>query len=296
MTPALSLNRQLKDLMARRQAVIIAGAPNALAARLIEDIGFEAVYVTGAGVTNMFLGKPDLGLITLTELAQHVAAMRDAVGLPLIVDADTGFGNAINMTRTTRVLERCGANAIQIEDQVFPKRCGHFTGKEVIPLDEMVQKIHSAVDSRLDPDFQIIARTDALQAHGLEAALDRGAAYIEAGADATFIEAPRNEEELAAIPARLAVPQIANMVFGGSTPLLDQSALARMGYAVVIYANVALQAAIHGMQGALSGLKRDGSLAAVADSLTSFEERQRVVAKPHYDALEKKYSAKAAAE
>jgi 2-methylisocitrate lyase-like PEP mutase family enzyme len=293
---AAPLNRRLKALMAERRAMVVAGAPNALAARLIEDIGFEAVYVTGAGLTNMYLGKPDLGLITLTELADHVAAMRDAVGLPLIVDADTGFGNAINMTRTVRLLERCGANAIQIEDQVFPKRCGHFTGKEVVPLEEMIQKIHAAVDSRRDADFQIIARTDALQGHGLEAALDRGAAFIEAGADATFIEAPRDAEELAAIPARLSVPQVANMVFGGSTPLHDQAALAGMGYALVIYANVALQSAIHGMQAALSALRRDGSLDAVTDILAPFEERQRVVDKPHYDALERKYTTKAAAE
>jgi len=296
MSADASRNAALKALLARRQALIVPGAPNALAARLIEDIGFEAVYVTGAGVTNMYLGTPDLALITLSELADHVAAMRDAVALPLIVDADTGFGNAVNVTRTVTVLERSGASAIQIEDQVFPKRCGHFSGKDVIATDEMVQKIHAAVDSRRDADFQIIARTDARQGRGMDEALDRAEAFIEAGADLTFVEAPQSAEELAAIPRRLAVPQVANMVFGGRTPLLGQAELAAMGFAMVIYANAALQSAIHGMQTALSALRRDGSLDAVAEILTPFDERQRLVAKPLYDAMEQRYSGKAAAE
>ncbi len=292
----MTLNRRLKDMLAARQALIVPGAPNALAARIIEDIGYEAVYVTGAGVTNSFLGTPDIGLITLTELADHVAAIRDVVSLPLIVDADTGFGNAVNMTRTVAVLERCGANAIQIEDQVFPKRCGHFAGKQVIETDEMVQKIRAAVDSRRDGDLQIIARTDARQAFGLEAALDRAAAFIEAGADVTFVEAPRDMVELAEIPKRLDVPQVANMVFGGDTPLLSQTELADMGFALVLYANAALQSAIHGMTTALGALHRDGNLHAVADLLAPFDERQRLVAKPAYDALERKYRTKPAAE
>jgi 2-methylisocitrate lyase-like PEP mutase family enzyme len=291
MSAAGSRNKALKALLARRDAVIVPGAPNALAARVIEDQGFDAIYVTGAGVTNMYLGTPDLGLITLTELADHVAAMRAVVSLPLIVDADTGFGNAINVTRTVKVLEAAGASAMQIEDQVFPKRCGHFAGKAVIETGEMVQKIRAAVDSRADQDFQIIARTDARQTLGLEAALERAAAFVEAGADLTFVEAPQNNDELAAIPARLAVPQVANMVFGGQTPLLDRATLADMGFSMVLYANAALQSALHGMQMALGALHRDGSLASVGDILASFDERQRVVAKPQYDALEKKYVA-----
>ena len=283
------MNARLKALLAGRRATIVPGAPNALAARLIEDAGFEAVYVTGAGVTNMYLGTPDLGLITLTELAGHVTAIREAVSLPLIADADTGFGNAINVTRTVKALERAGASAIQLEDQVFPKRCGHFAGKEVVPAAEMAQKIHAAVDSRLADDFLIIARTDSRQTLGLEEALDRGGAYIEAGADLTFIEAPQSTEELAAIPKRLAVPQVANMVFGGSTPLIDQADLAEMGFALVLYANAALQSAIHGMQRVLGALRQEGSLASVEAILAPFEERQRVVAKPYYDELERKY-------
>lgn len=292
----MALNRQLKQLLAERRAPIVPGAPNALAARIIEDIGYEAVYVTGAGVTNSFLGTPDIGLITLTELAAHVAAIRDAVALPLIVDADTGFGNPINMTRTVAVLERSGANGIQIEDQVFPKRCGHFTGKQVIATDEMVQKIRAAVDSRRDDDLQIIARTDARQEFGLEAALERAAAFVEAGADATFVEAPRNRGELAQIPKRIAQPQVANMVFGGDTPLAGQDELADMGFAVVLYANTALQSAIHGMTTALGALHRDGNLDRVADLIAPFGERQRLVAKPAYDALERKYVTDPAAD
>ncbi len=292
----MTLNRQLKDLLAARRAAIAPGAPNALAARIIEDIGYPAVYVTGAGVTNSFLGTPDIGLITLTELADHVAAIRDVVSLPLIVDGDTGFGNAINMTRTVAVLERSGANGIQIEDQVFPKRCGHFAGKQVIEAEEMVQKIHAAVDSRRDGDLQIIARTDARQAFGLEAALERAAAFIEAGADVTFVEAPRDVGELAEIPKRLGRPQVANMVFGGDTPLLSQTELADMGFALVLYANAALQSAIHGMTTALAALHRDGNLDAVADLLAPFAERQRLVAKPAYDALGRKYGTERAAD
>src|SRR6185437_14920008 len=153
--------------------LILAGAPDALTARLIEELGFEAVYVTGAGVTNRHLGVPDLGLITLSELADHVEAIRGAVELPIVVDADTGFGGPLNVRRTVQVLERRGANAIQLEDQVFPKRCGHFAGTEVIPADEMVAKLGAALDARRDDSLVIIARTDARQAHGLEAALDR---------------------------------------------------------------------------------------------------------------------------
>src|ERR1700690_3987928 len=171
-------NRQLRQLLAQRKAVLLPGSANALAARVIEDIGFKAIYVTGAGVSNTFLGVPDIGLLSVTELAGHVSAMRDVVSLPLIVDADTGFGNALNVARTIQTLERSGANAIQLEDQDFPKRCGHFSGKSVIAREEMVQKIHAAVDARVDPDLVIIARTDAIAGNGFEDAMERAAAYI----------------------------------------------------------------------------------------------------------------------
>ena len=281
--------QRLKRLLAGRVAVTIPGAANALFARVIEDQGFEAVYVTGAGIANMSLGVPDLGLTTLSEVASQVAAMADAVALPLIVDADTGFGNAVNMVRTIRSLERAGAAGIQIEDQVFPKKCGHFVGKAVIPPNEMVQKIKAATDSRRDQDLQIIARTDAAAVEGIEAAIARAHAYIEAGADATFIEAPTTLADLARIPAELPSPQIANIVFGGRTPEAGRERLAEMGFSAVLYANAALQAALKACNEVLGALKRDGSLAAVADRLASFEERQRAVAKDVWDRRETRY-------
>jgi 2-methylisocitrate lyase-like PEP mutase family enzyme len=285
-----SCNRRLRDLLRARKAVLLPGAANALTARVIEDLGFAAIYVTGAGVTNTFLGMPDIGLISVSELANHVGAMREAVALPLIVDADTGFGNALNVGRTIQTLERAGANAIQLEDQDFPKRCGHFSGKSVIARAEMVQKIHAAVDARNDPDLVIMARTDAIAINGFDEAMERAAAYIEAGADMTFVEAPRSKEQIADIPKRLPVPQLINIVAGGLTPMIPRDELESMGYAMVLYANAALQASIAGMQKVLGQLKERGSLAGMANELASFEERQRLVQKPQFDALEKKYS------
>jgi 2-methylisocitrate lyase-like PEP mutase family enzyme len=282
------LTSQLKALLATRRAVILPGTPNALFARVIEDLGFEAVYVTGAGIANMSLGVPDIGLVTLSELVEHVAAICDAVTVPVLADADTGFGNPVNMTRTVRMLERAGAAGIQIEDQVFPKKCGHFKGKDVIPLGEMVQKIKAAVDSRLDGDFQIVARTDARAVRGFEEGMERAHAFIAAGADATFVEAPINLDELARIGA-LPVPQLANMVFGGLTPSVPQKGLADMGFGAVLYANAALQAALKSVRDVLGSLKANGSLDAVREQLASFDERQRVVDKDRYDALEARY-------
>jgi len=285
-----SCNRQLRELLRQRKAVLLPGAANALAARVIEDIGFKAIYVTGAGVANTFLGVPDIGLLSVTELASHVSAMREAVALPLIIDADTGFGNAINVTRTIQTLERSGANAIQLEDQEFPKRCGHFFGKSVISRAEMMQKIHAAVDARVDPDLVIVARTDAIAVNGFDDAMERAAAYIEAGADMIFVEAPRSREQIAEIPKRLSVPQFINIVAGGLTPMIGLGELEKMGYSMVLYANTALQASIAGMQKVLGHLKAHGSLDGVSNQLASFEERQRIVSKPHFDDLEKKYS------
>jgi len=280
---------RLKALLARKSAAVLPGTPNALFARVIEDLGFEAVYVTGAGVANMSLGVPDIGLVTLTELTDQVAAICDVVTLPVLADADTGFGNPVNMVRTVRALERAGAAGVQIEDQVFPKRCGHFSGKEVIPLNEMVQKIKAAVDTRQDGDFQIVARTDARAVEGFEAALERAHAFIEMGADATFVEAPISTTELAKIAQSLRVPQFANMVFGGLTPAVPQSELAHMGFGAVLYANAALQAALKSVRDVLASLKQNGSLDEVRENLASFEERQRAVAKDRYDELEVRY-------
>jgi 2-methylisocitrate lyase-like PEP mutase family enzyme len=279
----------LRAAMGRRAALLAPGAANALTARIIEDCGFDICYVTGAGIANTLLGVPDIGLVTMSELAGTVAAIAEISSLPLVVDIDTGFGNAVNTYRTVRVLERAGAAALQIEDQVFPKKCGHFSGKAVIPVDEMTAKIRAAVDARTDANLMIIARTDAAAVDGFTAALDRAAEFVAAGADMTFVEAPRSDTELAMIPARLAVPQIANMVVGGKTPLLPQARLADMGFALVLYANAPLQAAMRAMHDVLSALHRDGGLDAVADRMVGFEERQRLVTKHVYDVLEDRY-------
>jgi 2-methylisocitrate lyase-like PEP mutase family enzyme len=286
---SLEINRKFRERVAQRDALLMPGAANALAARVIEDLGFEAVYLSGAGLSNTYLGLPDLGFVGLAELVQHTATIRDAVALPIVVDADTGFGNALNVRHTIRQLERAGASAIQIEDQIIPKRCGHFVGKDVIPLDEMVGKIKAALDARTDPNLLIVARTDARATLGLEGALERGAAFAEVGADVVFVEAPESLDEMRAIAKRLPVPHLVNMVVGGRTPIVDLPELRQMGFALVLYANAALQGAVRGMQEALGLLKRTGRLDESAP-VASFAERQRLVGKPLYDELEKRYS------
>jgi 2-methylisocitrate lyase-like PEP mutase family enzyme len=215
-------------------------------------------------------------------------AIRGVMDLPLIVDADTGFGNAVNVVHTVRTLEQAGASAIQIEDQHSPKRCGHFSGKELIPLAEMVGKVRAAVDTRRQ-DLVVIARTDACAVEGFKAAIERASRYIEAGADVTFVEAPESLEDLKAVPSRLKAPQLVNMVLGGKTPIVDAQAAGEMGFSLVLYANAALQSAVHGMQTALSALKTTGVLDERA--VAAFAERQRLVDKPGYDALEIRYAA-----
>lgn len=281
--------RRLRAAIEERRALLVPGAANALTARIIEDLGYEAAYLTGAGLANTGFGLPDLGLVTMTEVVDATAAIADVTDLPLIVDADTGFGNPLNMTRTVRALERAGANALQIEDQVFPKRCGHFSGKETIPSVEMVSKVKAAVDARHSQDLLIIARTDALAGEGLEAALDRARAYIEAGADVTFVEAPVDEAQMRTIASSLPVPQLVNLVVGGRTPMRSVEQLREMGFAIVLYANAALQAAVLAMREVLGALQRDGSLEQVRDRLASFDERQRTVQKDRWDALDARY-------
>jgi 2-methylisocitrate lyase-like PEP mutase family enzyme len=280
----------LRAKLLERRGLLVPGAANALAARIIDDLGFEAVYLSGAGVTNTFWGMPDLGFLSLPEIAQHTATVREAVNIPVLVDADTGFGNALNVRHCVRVLERSGADAIQIEDQTMPKKCGHFSGKSVIPTEEMVGKIKAAVDARMSDDLLIIARTDALEVDGFEAAIERAERYIEVGADVTFVEAPESSEVMRRIPQRLSAPQIVNVVVGGKTPVLAQKELAKMGFALVLYANVALQGAIAGMQTALKQLKTSGRMDEASAMVASFAERQRLVKKPLFDELEGKYA------
>ncbi|MDZ7855505.1 isocitrate lyase/PEP mutase family protein [Sphaerotilus sp.] len=286
----MSTRQQLKALAEARRGVIVPGAFNALSAKVIEDLGFEAIYVTGAGVTNMWFGMPDQGFMGLAEIADHTARIRDAVSLPLIVDADTGFGNALNVRHTVRTLERAGADCIQFEDQVAPKRCGHFSGKEVISTEEAVSKIKAAVDARHDPHLMIMARTDAAATHGFEAAVERAQRFAEAGADILFVEAVTLADEVRALPRRLAKPQLMNMVIGGKTPIFNATELGEIGFGIVLYANAALQGAVAGMQKALTVLRDAREMREDSGLVTPFSERQRLVGKPEWDKLEQQYS------
>jgi 2-methylisocitrate lyase-like PEP mutase family enzyme len=285
-----TLNRTLRRDLVAGAGLMMPGAANALAARIIEATGHKVMMVSGAAIANTYLGVPDIGLVSVTELASHVAAIRDVVNIPILADADTGFGNALNARRTVQLLERAGANAIMIEDQTYPKRCGHFEGKDVIPTAEMVSKLKAAVDARLDADLMILARTDARAVEGFEAALDRARAYREAGADFLFIEAPLSKEELLAIPREVPGIHLCNMVIGGKTPLLPREELARAGYAAVCYANAALQASMLAMQQVLAHLHEKGSIAGIEAKLMMFGERQQVLDAPKFKELERRYT------
>ena len=288
-----SPGKTLKKKVNERRGLLVPGAANALSARIIQDMGFEAVYLSGAGLTNMFYGIPYMGFISLQDLANHTSAIRDAMELPLIVDVDTGFGNALNMRHTVKVMERAGASCIQIEDQVMPKKCGHFAGKDVIGAEEAASKIKAAVDARQSEDFLILARTDARAIHGFEAAVERAHKFIEAGADITFVEAPESVDEIRKIPQAVSkVPQLVNIVIGGKTPVVDLKDLAEMKFGIVLYANAALQGAIVGMQKALQQLKATGRMDEDTGLVATFKERQRLVQKPEFDALDKKYAVK----
>jgi len=282
--------KTLRTLVEARRGALVPGAFNALSARVIEDLGFEAIYVTGAGVTNMNLGLPDQGFMGLAEIAEATSRIRDAVGLPLIVDMDTGFGNALNTYHSVRKLERAGADCVQLEDQVAPKRCGHFSGKEVISTEEAVSKIKAAVDARTDPDFMIMARTDAAATHGFEAAVERAQRFAEAGADILFVEAVTSADEIRALPRRLGPPQLMNMVIGGRTPIVGADELGQLGYGIVLYANAALQGALAGMQRALGVLRDTRRIDEDPALVAPFRERQRLVGKPAWDELEKRYT------
>jgi 2-methylisocitrate lyase-like PEP mutase family enzyme len=282
--------RELLNRRAGDRPLILPGVPDALGARVVETLGFEAVYVTGAGVTNARLGVPDLGLITLSELADTVEAIREAVEIPIVVDADTGFGGPLNVRRTITTLQRRGANAIQLEDQVFPKRCGHFAGKEVIPAAEMVAKLHAALDARADDSLLIVARTDARQTDGLPEALERAHLYREAGADVIFVEAPTSRDELAEIGGRIDGPLLVNVVEGGDTPQLPAAELGALGFSIVLYANAALRGAVHGMQAVLTHLRDTGSTAGALDQMIGWQERQALVGKPAFDDLSERYA------
>ncbi|MPY96202.1 MAG: carboxyvinyl-carboxyphosphonate phosphorylmutase [Acidimicrobiia bacterium] len=280
---------RLRARLATGELLVLPGAPNALTARVIEDCGFDAAYVTGAGVANTFLGVADIGLLSVGELVDHVAAMAAAVALPLVVDADTGFGGPLNVARTVRSLERAGAAAIQLEDQTFPKRCGHFAGTEVVPRQEMLGKLRAAVDARESADLVIVARTDARAGHGLDEACERANGYREAGADVLFVEALRSVAEVEEVPRRVPGPLLVNLVEGGVTPALPAARLEALGYSIALHANLALLASVGAMQAVLGELRASREVTETRGVLASWEERQRLVRRQELDDLGARY-------
>src|SRR5919108_2904179 len=273
------MNRRqtFKQLLKRNRLLLAPGCFDGLSARLVEEAGFEAAYLSGGAVARS-MGLPDIGLVTMSEVIERAAQVVAAVKIPVIADADTGYGNAINLVRTVREYERVGVAAIHIEDQITPKRCGHLEGKEVIVLPEMVKKLEAALASRNDPDFCIIARTDARAVHGLDDAINRGRAFAQLGVDAVFVEAPQSENELEEIPRALSeVPLLVNVFKGGKTPVLPIGRLETMGYRIAIYPSETQRAAIHSMRQALGLLKRNGTTEAMDEALTTFKERDKIV-------------------
>jgi 2,3-dimethylmalate lyase len=282
---------RLRDLLTGPDLVVAPGAYDALSARLIAQAGFSVVYMTGFGTAASVLGQPDVGLLTMSEMVSRAAAVAAVIGdLPLIADADTGYGNPINVRRTIREYERAGVAGLHIEDQVWPKKCGHMEGKQVIPLDEMVQKIHAAVDARQDPDFVIIARTDAIAVYGLEDALQRGQTYREAGADVVFIEAPRSIVELQAIVQTFSnVPLLYNWADSGKTPLLPLDEIRTLGFKLVIFPVSMLFAATHAMLRLLEVLKQGQTPTPFAEHMVTFSQFTDQIGLPDIQALERQY-------
>lgn len=282
----MSAGARLRTLLARPGILVVPGAVDALNARLVEETGFEAVYATGAGIANAKLGLPDLGLATMTEILDQVRSMVAAVDIPVIADIDTGYGNPLNVFRTVREFGRAGVAAIQLEDQVTPKRCGHFSGKEVVPEDDMVRKIVAAREARQEGDLVIIARTDSLAVDGLDGAIRRSRAYAAAGADLIFVEAPRTDAELAALPGAIPAPLLVNMTEGGRTPLHAAADLEQMGYKVALFPNSLMRAALQAGREVLQTLHASGQTTTVLSRLASWETRQNLVRLPDYEALE----------
>ena len=287
-----SRETSLAALLRQERPLLAPGCYDALSARLVEEAGFSAAYMTGFGTAAGRLGRPDVGLLTMSEMVDNAHRIVEAVDIPVIADADTGYGNPINVVRTVREYERAGVAAIHIEDQVAPKKCGHMEGKQVVAAPEMAQKIRAAVDARRSTDFLIIARTDAAAVEGLDAAVERGHIYREAGADLLFIEAPRSEPEIAAVAeAFKGVPLLFNYAEGGKTPAVDLSRLAELGFAVVIFPISTLLAATGAMRQVLARIRADGTPRAVLDELPSFTGFLDFIGLPEIRDLERRYAA-----
>jgi 2-methylisocitrate lyase-like PEP mutase family enzyme len=287
----MSPRQTLKKLLQRNKLLVAPGCFDGLSARLVEEAGFEAAYLSGGAVARS-MGIPDIGLVTMSEAIERAGQVVSAIRIPIIADADTGYGNAVNLVRTVREFERIGVAAIHIEDQVTPKRCGHLDGKEVVSLEEVAQKIAAALATRTDPDFCIIARTDARAVNGMDDAIKRAEVFAKLGVDAIFVEAPQSEEELAEIPRRLpGIPLLVNVFKGGKTPMLPMDRLEKMGYRIAIYPSETQRAGIHAMRNALATLKSEGTTESIDASLTTFKERDKVVGLDDWQKIERDYLA-----
>jgi methylisocitrate lyase len=282
--------RRLRELIEDDRILLAPGAYDAISARLIEANGFDAVYVTGAGTVNARLGIPDNSLGTMTELLETARCIVDAVSIPVFCDIDTGFGNAVNVVRTVRLYERAGVAGVHLEDQVMPKRCGHLEGKEIVPVSEMVGKLQAAVEARTDPDFVIIARTDAAAVEGVDAAIERARAYAAAGADLIFTEALTTEEEFARFSAAdVGAPLLANMTEFGKTPYLTAERFEQLGYQVVIYPMAAFRTMLKGIDDTLKEIRATGTQLARLDAMRTRAELYELVDYPAYDELERRF-------
>jgi methylisocitrate lyase len=279
---------QFRRLLEGKRILVAPGAFDGLSARLIERAGFPLIYVTGGGIARS-MGYPDMGLITMSEVITRAKNIVDVTKIPVLADADTGYGNALNVMRTVREFEITGVAGIHIEDQITPKKCGHYEGKSLVSEEEMIKKIEAAIEARTDPDFVIIARTDARAVEGLENAIRRGRRYAEAGADVFFVEAPQSVEEIQAIAKSISVPLLINMFKGGKTPLVPMNELEAMGYRVAIVPSPLQLAAIHAMEGLLQILKKEGTIESFSERMVSFKERDEIVDLPKYQELEKKF-------
>ncbi len=280
---------KLRQLLAAGRTVVAPGVFDGLSARLVEQAGFAAAYASGGAIARS-AGVPDLGLLSLSEIVARLDTIVDSVGIPVIADADTGYGNALNVQRAVRAFERSGVAALHLEDQTFPKKCGHYDDKAIVPAGEMAQKLKAARDALTDPDFIVIARTDAIAVEGFAAALDRARAYGEAGADMIFVEAPTSESEIEEVARRFPGWKLINMFQGGKTPLLPVARLEQLGYNVVIIPSDLQRAAIAAMQRALACIERDGSTAAMSADMVSFKEREAVVGTAGYLERDKRYA------
>jgi len=279
----------LRRLINRPKLLLAPGVADAMNARIVAKEGFEALYMTGGGTSATRLGLPDVGLLTMTEMVDNAQRIAEAAEIPLIADADNGYGGPINVRRTVRAYERAGVAGVHIEDQQWPKRCGHMAGKTLIPTTEMVSKLRAAADSRQDADFIIIARTDAYSVEGYDAAMERAARYVEAGADMIFVEELRTVEQLAEVPRRFKVPALYNMASSGKTPFLAAEEIERLGFRVVIYPNIIMRAQIHAAQTVLRALKTTGALQPILDKLSGWEERYDLLKLPEIQAFEERY-------